>query len=727
MGSYQSKEDEVLKISSPVFVANFPDSFGAKDLWNTCKQYGGNSGDTYNNSGVKGASNSYAYVVKGSQNSKMDLDSSPVMVLDDSYLNEKDYSLCMMCKVKDFATLANLKVVLANEGFDNIKFKYMRGRVTWVEIEEVPNGKDVKNVEDLKGDSDGEIVPDTKFEEDFSNQKGEKYSVGQGNVQLEDPFNIYEILNHKRSIIDKNFTSKESLKYPPRYTPTGSKEATGKKQFDSKKIRRMMLRNLFVQGSFDFAAAIVFSKPYSFRPCCLIGVIGGVSCASIPYLILLYVAMEIVVFVCMERGFLDSGDKKKKKDGDGVKKDAMDEAANVGIAVNVKFIDGKLRKPICGAPITMDVPAMGSIKGRDSHLEKVHTYVGGPPTKSILKKTDYEKGEARNGGKNTPTKVRFGPISTSTIAIPADAEGSSNGGTCEAITDCSFASLVRTKESSTKVHFRALVNDEKLESFDCVLPKAAASKITRNDDGVYLFKFASNSGMGQVLEKGPWLIRKSPIILNNWTPSVSLKKGEVANVPVWVKMYNVSVPAYSEDGLSLSATQIGKPIMLDAFTSSMYKEIIMAVPEDEGDGYVKEVIRIEYEWKPPHCVDCQSFGHDSKLFPKRVREEVPNNSARVTKATTMEDNDDGFTEVKSRKKKKGVDFGGIRLNKPKSKVMWQQKKGVDAKSNSTSPSASSNVVGNDKGVSNSGLNTSNPFDVLNVDGDAMGESETQPK
>nr|GEU93981.1 RNA-directed DNA polymerase, eukaryota [Tanacetum cinerariifolium] len=155
------------------------------------------------------------------------------MVLDDSCLNEKDYSLCLMGKVKIFATLANLKVFVANEGFDNIKFKYMGGywvmmkfqievtklkfqensvmktwfsyiqlassdfntdgRVTWVEIkdndeeeeskvglyEEVPNGEDVKNVEDLKGDSDGEIVPDTKFEEDFPNQKGQEDSVGQ--------------------------------------------------------------------------------------------------------------------------------------------------------------------------------------------------------------------------------------------------------------------------------------------------------------------------------------------------------------------------------------------------------------------------------------------------------------------------------------------------------------------------------------------------------------------
>nr|GEU62436.1 UvrD-like helicase, ATP-binding domain, P-loop containing nucleoside triphosphate hydrolase [Tanacetum cinerariifolium] len=36
-------------------------------------------------------------------------------------------------KVKDFATLANLKVVVANEGFYNIKFKYMGGY--WVMIE----------------------------------------------------------------------------------------------------------------------------------------------------------------------------------------------------------------------------------------------------------------------------------------------------------------------------------------------------------------------------------------------------------------------------------------------------------------------------------------------------------------------------------------------------------------------------------------------------------------
>nr|GFD33874.1 hypothetical protein [Tanacetum cinerariifolium] len=51
---------------------------------------------------------------------------------------------------------------------------------------------------------------------------------------------------------------------------------------------------------------------------------------------------------------------------------------------------------------------------------------------------------------------------------------------------------------------------------------------------------------------------------------------------------------------------------------------------------------------PPHCVDCIRFGHDTSLCPKRVCEEVLNISARDTKATVMEEKDDGFKEVKSR-------------------------------------------------------------------------------
>ncbi|GJV56795.1 putative ribonuclease H-like domain-containing protein [Tanacetum coccineum] len=211
------------------------------------------------------------------------------------------------------------------------------------------------------------------------------------------------------------------------------------------------------------------------------------------------------------------------------------------------------------------------------------------------------------------------------------------------------------KLENRKLPFKTLINEEKVESVDCVLPRAVVNVV-------------------KVLERGPWMIRKSPIILNKWSSSLSLKKGEVTKVPVWVKMHNVPLLAYSEDGLSLIATQIGKPIMLDAFTCSMCveswgrigfsqalievssdsdlkKEVIMTIPNElpneEGTVYVKEVIRVEYEWKPPHS---------------------PSMAANMP--SLKADQEEVFVEVKGRRKKgktsstQHQQINGVKLSKP---------------------------------------------------------------
>nr|GEW05783.1 hypothetical protein [Tanacetum cinerariifolium] len=41
----------------------------------------------------------------------------------------------------------------------------------------------------------------------------------------------------------------------------------------------------------------------------------------------------------------------------------------------------------------------------------------------------------------------------------------------------------------------------------------------------------------------------------------------------------------------------------------------------EGDGYILNTIRIEYEWEPPRCEVCMVFGHDEVTCPKRVVDE----------------------------------------------------------------------------------------------------------
>ncbi|GJQ94485.1 hypothetical protein Tco_0005624 [Tanacetum coccineum] len=171
----------------------------------------------------------------------------------------------------------------------------------------------------------------------------------------------------------------------------------------------------------------------------------------------------------------------------------------------------------------------------------------------------------------------------------------------------SFALVLTTESTKPKVNFRALYNEEKVEDTDFVLPvenvlaarnkfanslvgffvgksvafplvqnyvkntwgKYGFQKVISDDDGVFYFKFTSVTGMEQVMEKGPWMIRNQPLLLNKWTPNLALSKDEVKKVPIWVKIHKIPVVAYSEDGLSLIASQIGKPIMPDAFTSSM--------------------------------------------------------------------------------------------------------------------------------------------------------------
>ncbi|GKD47450.1 hypothetical protein Tco_1272095 [Tanacetum coccineum] len=68
----------------------------------------------------------------------------------------------------------------------------------------------------------------------------------------------------------------------------------------------------------------------------------------------------------------------------------------------------------------------------------------------------------------------------------------------------------------------------------------------------------------------------------------------------------------------------------------------MAVSEEDGSGHTLETIRVEYEWKPPLCIDCHVFGQSQEQCPKRVKEQV-------SEAKSVDN--DGFTKVTKKKKK----------------------------------------------------------------------------
>nr|GFB80426.1 nucleotide-binding alpha-beta plait domain-containing protein [Tanacetum cinerariifolium] len=199
MGSYRSKKDDVSRISTSIYVSNFPESFSAKNLFHSCKQYG-HVVDTFipfkwskdrkrfgfvcfknvfnverlasnlctiwidrsrfhaniarfhraplNNNKVPtkqkfgynrninnvrakegvttGSSKSYVHAVKVKNIFRaLECDYMPSIVLDDECLISKDLSKALLGRVKDFASLPNLKIFLKNECFAEIKIQYM--------------------------------------------------------------------------------------------------------------------------------------------------------------------------------------------------------------------------------------------------------------------------------------------------------------------------------------------------------------------------------------------------------------------------------------------------------------------------------------------------------------------------------------------------------------------------------------------------------------------------
>nr|GEZ23879.1 zinc knuckle CX2CX4HX4C [Tanacetum cinerariifolium] len=211
----------------------------------------------------------------------------------------------------------------------------------------------------------------------------------------------------------------------------------------------------------------------------------------------------------MDRGFLDSSDKTKKKDGGvkvadkkdggsskvGVSKDAAPAAPILGdIAKRVKSIDGVINVP-------------------KSILRKVARIVS----------TDVQEGDKTLNIEGSGSKVRFedvgkvsadsstqvsgnstlGPVlMMSSNGVATNNDGAANDGLK---TGGSFASLLRPNKASNKVHFCTLVNEERVESIDCVLPKAAAAKVK----GRY-----ENSIVGFFLGKDPSFLVVQQIFFN---------------------------------------------------------------------------------------------------------------------------------------------------------------------------------------------------------------------
>ncbi|XP_071739660.1 uncharacterized protein [Rutidosis leptorrhynchoides] len=170
--------------------------------------------------------------------------------------------------------------------------------------------------------------------------------------------------------------------------------------------------------------------------------------------------------------------------------------------------------------------------------------------------------------------------------------------------------------------------------------KYGVEKIMMNAKGFFFFKFATKEGMIHVMQNGSWMIQTIPIILNVWSPNVSLTKEDLTKMPVWVRLHDVSLADFTEIGLSVIASKIGKPMMLDTYTSTMCLEswghpnFARAMIEVSATDELKEYIKLSIPVEPIKVVtqDDDGFIKVTKKQSVKVGDKSKHNGFQMGKS-----------------------------------------------------------------------------------------------
>ncbi|KAL2252909.1 UNVERIFIED_CONTAM: hypothetical protein Sindi_0085600 [Sesamum indicum] len=157
-------------------------------------------------------------------------------------------------------------------------------------------------------------------------------------------------------------------------------------------------------------------------------------------------------------------------------------------------------------------------------------------------------------------------------------------------------------------------------------------EVTATANGFFFFQFKTLIDMEDVIEGGPWLFQKQPIVLQKWEPSMAMRKLQHKHVPIWIKLRHLPMEYWTTDGLCMVASGVGKPLYPDVITRACMRldfarvcvmidvaqtsrnHIIVMTPDENG-GETACKVDVEYEWLPPKCTNCMTLGHMTKYCP----------------------------------------------------------------------------------------------------------------
>ncbi|KAJ9536622.1 hypothetical protein OSB04_un000171 [Centaurea solstitialis] len=137
-----------------------------------------------------------------------------------------------------------------------------------------------------------------------------------------------------------------------------------------------------------------------------------------------------------------------------------------------------------------------------------------------------------------------------------------------------------------------------------------------------------------------WVMRNGvPFFLLPWDPTRGISKPQHTSCPLWVKIHNIPLVAFNNEGISRIASALGILIRMDACTSSMCdkswgrpgfakvlidvwavgelkRELQIVIPSLSGGNDTTVILKVEYLWEPIQCTHCMVFGHRTSSCPK---------------------------------------------------------------------------------------------------------------
>ncbi|GJU59230.1 RNA-directed DNA polymerase, eukaryota, reverse transcriptase zinc-binding domain protein [Tanacetum coccineum] len=155
--------------------------------------------------------------------------------------------------------------------------------------------------------------------------------------------------------------------------------------------------------------------------------------------------------------------------------------------------------------------------------------------------------------------------------------------------------------------------------------------IVVDTDEMCFFKFKSEEEMNNVLDQSPGLVNGKPLIVQKWDSEITIVKEAPCKIPLWIRIFNVLLEAWSVKEISTIASRLGRPIKMDKMTADMCMEGSGRL------GYVRVLVEVDARKEYVDKVEIDYV--DNQMNVKRTKWIIRGN------------NNEEFVEVKNRKNK----------------------------------------------------------------------------